>query len=400
VSVASQRQALPSVIWASARPIGSALDSATWLETTSELLKLGWPVTLVAEGPTGQQRIEGVDVSCLSRPRFYILGYCLFHLRLLFFLARVWAKTDAVLFHQKSAPWVLPLRVIRNLLGQQGPQLIMDTRDVVALGAGLRNRLRRLFFRFAHYLANHWADGQTAITPRMAQLVGIPSGHLWGTWPSGVDLERFRPAQEDRRWPEQGDPIHLMYIGSFVGDRNLALLCRAVEDANAQGMAFILSLVGDGLDRQALERIALQSEGGIRVLPPVPHDRVPGLLRQAHVGVTSLPSSVDRKFEASSPIKLFEYMAAGLPVMATDNACHTDVVGEGTYAFWVREPTLQGVLVALRLVAQSRDGLRDRGARAAAAARSWTWQEAGRKLGVALEHGLVLSKEQSFRGRL
>ncbi len=246
MSADASEAGMPPVVWVSARPIASALDSATWLETTRELRVRGWPITLVGEGPAGEHCIQGVTVFCLQKPRVYGLGYCLFHLRLWRFLFQQRAKCDVVLFHQKSAPWVLPLRFLRCVGDRRHPLLTMDTRDVVAVGTSLRNQLRRLYFRCAHWLANNWADGQTAITPRMAQLVGIPSAQLWGTWPSGVDLERFRPAQAGRQWPGPGQSIHLMYVGTFVRDRNLALLCRAVERANLEGMAFDLSLVGDG----------------------------------------------------------------------------------------------------------------------------------------------------------
>lgn len=380
---------LPRVVWVSGRPIGTALDSATWLETTRELRGQGWPISLMGEGPAGTHDVQGVKVQCLPKPDVYGLGYVLFHLRLWRFLFQQRTEYDAILFHQESAPWVLPLRFLRSIGGQHAPLLAMDTRDVVAIGKGLRNQMRRLFFRLAHGLANRWADGQTAITPRMAQLVGIPSAHLWGTWPSGVDLERFQPAQTGRQWPGAGQPIHLMYIGTFVRDRNLGLLCRAVERANLEGLALELSLVGDGPERRSLEEAASGAEGAIRVRPPVPHNQIPVLLRQVHVGVTSLPSAYDRKFEASSPIKLFEYMAAGLPVMATDNACHTDVVGEGAYAFWVREATEDGILAALRSLALAQESLGVKGAEAAVASHEWTWQQAGFKLGQALERGLA-----------
>lgn len=380
---------LPPVVWVSNKSLASALDAATWLETTRELSELGWPITLVAEGPSGHHTLHGVPVYCLAKPRAYGFGNLVFHLRVLRYLWKEQAECGAIIFHQDSAPWLLPVRVAALLDGRKRPLLVMDTRDVVAVGTGMRNRIRRLYFRVSHWLANSWADGQTAITPRMAQLVGIPVAHLWGTWPSGVDAQRFQPAATGRHWPDEGEPVRLIYIGTFVRDRNLHLLCRAVERANSEGMNFELSLVGDGPERFTLEEAARRAKGSVRVERPVPHDQIPDLLRRGHVGVTSLPSSYDAKFEASSPIKLFEYMAAGMPVIAADNACHTDVVGTGSYAFWVRRATEDGILAALRQVELARNSFDARGSEAAGAAQSWTWQEAGRKLGRSLEHGIL-----------
>ncbi len=380
---------LPHIVWVYPEPLASALDSATWLETTRTLRELGWPVTLVVQGPAGQHCLQGVEVCCVPKPQVYVVGVCVFHMRFLRYLFRRRGTVDAILFHQMSAPWLLPLRSVRSLVGWQRPVLVMDTRDLVAAEGTLRSWLRSRFFRMAHFLANRWADGQTAITARMAKLVDIPPSRLWGIWPSGVDLERFTPARVGRQWPREGELIRLIYVGKLDNERNPWPLCRAVEQANADGMAFELSLVGEGPARLALEGFGQRTEGRVRVWPAVPHDRVPGLLNEAHVGVTSLPSSGNEKFGASSPIKLFEYMAAGLPVLATNNACHTEVVGGDTFAFWVEDVSEEGVLAALRQLWRARATLGEKGDAAAAAARAWTWQGAGRKLSSALERGLL-----------
>lgn len=384
----SQPSGLPHVLWVHTEPLSSALDSATWLETTRELRKLGWHITLVGEGPAGKSCIQGVEVHSLSKPQIYFLGVCAFHLKLLFFLFQQWTTIDAILFHQISALWLLPLRFVRRLKGRRRPLLVMDTRDLVAVEGTLRSRIRRQYFRLMHWLANRWADGQTAITPRMAELVGIPSGQLWGIWPSGVNLDLFVSAQTGRQWPQPEGPVHLIYVGKLDFERNLLPLCLAVERANTNGMAYVLSLVGDGPARRDLEGFASQTTGRIRVRPPVPHPQVPEWLGWAHVGVTSLPPSEDEKFAASSPIKLFEYMAGGLPILATKNACHAEVVADGTYAFWLEDASQDGILAALREVWQTRVALSEKGGEAAAAVRAWTWQEAGRKLSQALKYGL------------
>ena len=266
----------------------------------------------------------------------------------------------------------------------------MDTRDLNSPGGSLKHRLRAPFERLVCRLARRWADGQTAITQRMADFIKVPPEQLWGTWPSGVNLSCFAPAQDSRQWPEAGEPIQLVYIGSLLHVRNLLPLCQAVEEANEDGMNFILSLVGQGAAKADLETFALQTAGRIRVIPPIPHDQIPELLAQAHVGVTS-PFLPDRElFQASSPIKLFEYMAAGLPVLATRMACHTDVVGDGQYAFWIEQPKVPSLLAALCLVWEAQSSLSRMGSQAATEAAAWTWHESAKKLKAALEYGLEI----------
>ena len=48
-------------------------------------------------------------------------------------------------------------------------------------------------------------------------------------------------------------------------------------------------------------------------------------------------------FGVSSPIKLFEYLAAGLPILATRIDCHTNVVGNADCAVWLDEPNRRWV---------------------------------------------------------
>jgi glycosyltransferase involved in cell wall biosynthesis len=388
---APQSQNAPHLMWVCPDSLNSVLCATQWVDTTRELRELGWQVTMVAAGPAGYHSIRGVEVLCIPKPQIYLLRQVIFHIGLLRLLASQWSTIDIILFHQMSAPWVLCLRLARRLMARQRPLFAMDTRDVNRACIGIRDWVRQRFLEFTHWMANHFADGQTAITQRMAQLVSIPSRHLWGTWPSGVNPDRFAPAHQSRRWPLEGEPIHLIYIGDLSYDRNLAAVCQAVEQTNAKGMAFILSIIGEGTDRPPLESLARKSAGRIRILAPVPHEQVPAVLAQAHIGVTGLPSADDEIFQASSPLKLLEYMAAGLPILAPRNVCYTDVAGSGEYMFWADEPSVQGLMAALERVWGQRARLREIGAKAAAGAQAWTWREAAKKLKAALDYGIETS---------
>lgn len=361
------------------------LDSATWVDTTRELRRQGVDVTLITIGPAGKQSYRGVEVLNIPRPSVYLLGQVLFHLGVLRYLLPRLRKFDVILFHQLSAVWLLPLR----LAGRRRPQLVMDTRDMVDYTTdSLKIRLRMAWFNVVTGMAARFADGQTAITPRMAELARIPEDQLWGIWPSAVEAERFAVAAKARHWPYQDEAIRLVYIGIFLAKRNLLPLCHAINRASAEGMSFVLRLYGDGPLRPELASAAAQSGGAVRVEQPVPHENVPHILVQSHVGVTSLPEIDDVKYEASSPIKLFEYMAAGMPVLATSNVCHTDVVGDGQYAFWADDVTEEALLTTLRQIWANRAELPRLGQEAQADVHGWTYAANAAKLKAALTYGL------------
>ncbi|MBN1121014.1 MAG: glycosyltransferase [Anaerolineae bacterium] len=378
----------PHCVWLYTEPAADRLDAATWLSTTRELRNLGWDVTLVVVGPDGPDKVRGVDVLNISRPDIYFLGQVIFHFKAAWMILRQWRNIDVILFHQMSVIWLMPLRVLRLFSRRRRPLFVVDTRTLHMLPPDqetLRDRLRRWFYILMDWLSNSLADGRLAITKRMAEVLNIPGDQLWGVWTSGVDAEQFQPALVDRRWPEEGEPVNLVYIGLQHYERNLMALSRAVALANQEGMAFRLILVGEGQEHEKLTAFAAQTGDLIDVRPPVPHAEIPAVLAEAHVG--TLPFPDEEKFRVSSPIKLFEYMAAGLPVMATAIVCHTDVM-EDDYAFWARGSDVERLLDALRDIWQKRGSLQEMGRLAAEASNRWTWAGSASNLKAALEKGM------------
>jgi glycosyltransferase involved in cell wall biosynthesis len=367
-----------------------SLDSATWLDTSRELNRSGWDVMLIVVGDGKPKLLAGVQLYSILRPEIYLLRQVIFHARALSYIFRRLNSTDVVLFHSMSAPWMLALAILLRLRNRRLPALIMDTRTVDMAPASRgrwKDSVRRNFHAFIEKSVNRWVDGRLAITPRMADYVKIPREKLWGVWPSGVDAELFKPAQLSRTWPGRGEPVQLVYVGVLNYERNLMNLSAAVVRANAEGMPIVFSLIGDGNQKDELEIFAGTTNGCVRVLPRVDHAEIPAVLSRAHIGVLPFPD--EEKFQVSSPIKLFEYMASGLPILATRIACHTDVIGEGDYVIWIEGSGEEELLVALRQVWKKTGELREMGGRAAIASKAWTWSESAHKLKTALETGLA-----------
>lgn len=374
------------MIWVVPASLQPTLHSNAFNEPARELGRLGWEVSLLAQGNAGDIVAGGFSVRYLPMPRVYLLGQMIYHLYVCADVVRHWKVADVVFFHQESALWMWLLRPLRWIIPGCFPLLIMDTRTVEMSVATPKARLRDFYRRLMNLLANHLADGQTAITGRLAEAVGISPAQLLGIWPSGANRELFSQAIGMRRWPVESEPLPLMYIGTLTRERNVLAFCRAVVAACERGMNFTLTIIGSGDERPELEAFAEGSGGRVRVLAPVPHDQVPKALAQACVGVLPFPD--EEKFRISSPIKLMEYLAAGMPILATRIVCHTDVVGDLPIAVWADGSDEAAFLRALEHCWNLRDRLPAMGQAASEAAVDWTWAASARKISDALRLAL------------
>lgn len=375
----------PSLLWVQTEDLTQILDSATWLKTADELRALGWDVFLVQPGPAGSEPALRDGLLYVPKPATYFLGQRAFHRNVLKWLD-AHGGVDVVMFHPLSALWLSSARRAR---GGKRPLLLMDIRTLFMRAAAPRprDRFRAFYYEHINGLAQRWLDGYLAITPHMATASGISQERLLGVWPSGVDAGIFAPAAAARQWPAPGEPIRLVYIGSLHVERNLLGLSRAVVAANRAGMNFQLLMVGRGSQQEELAAFARQSGGAVEVRPAVPHSEVWKVLAETHVGVLPFPDEL--KFRVSSPIKLFEYLAAGMPILATRVVCHTDIVGNDAYAFLAASGEQDALVAALRELWAARARLPELGRQAMATTPQWTWQASAAKLDVALRRALA-----------
>lgn len=385
-----------SIFWVFPGPT-SSLDFITWLGATRELRRQGWKVILAVGRETSAPIAYENEVTCFPYPNIYLLRQVVFHYYILRFILKDLFSYDFILFHQLSLPWILPLRLVRWLLRKSNPFLVMDTRTVPMEDRDrtFKDWLRGAFYNLMNRAANHCVDGQTATTLRMAQQVAIPRRRLWGVWHAGVDVHRFSVAVSLRRWPVGDEPIRLIYIGALQYERNLLGLSEAVVRANQNGRRFLLLITGSGAQQNELEVLANNNPGFLRVSPSIPHDEVPALLATAHVGTLTLLDAP--QFLGSSPLKLFEYMGSGLPVLVTKIPCNTDVIQEEGYAFWADSPAVEDLEKALEQVWSRRNELERMGRLALAAADCWSWEDSARRLSAALRSGAAAFGKRSAR---
>ncbi|NPV87533.1 MAG: glycosyltransferase family 4 protein [Anaerolineae bacterium] len=385
----SIKQSQKHLLWINTDPL-ETLGVGTWLYTTHELRQLGWQVTLIAPDSAGIHKKFDIEYLGIPMPKVYLIRQIIYHLRILSYLFRLPEKPQIILFHEMSVPVFFPVLLLRNLIGKQTPLFVLDIRSLPMQPKEIsswKDRLRRRYFYAINWLANHGAvDGRVVITQPMARVLKIPPQKLWGVWTSGVQLEKFAEASSKRNWGIARQQVRLMYIGSMSDGRNLTVFGRAVLAACRQNMNFTMTFIGEGTEMNDLLLLQKESEGIIQVIAHVPHQEIPDWLAKAHVGVLPFPDEI--KFRVSSPIKLFEYMASGLAILATRIECHTSVIENADYVFWAKESSIDSFLETLHLVWENREQLAIMGKRASEAAYQWTWAESARALSQALEYGI------------
>lgn len=110
----------------------------------------------------------------------------------------------------------------------------------------------------------------------------------------------------------------LIFIGNVFADRGLRFVLDALPAILKEVPSAMLVVVGDGreLPRLKEQAAAMQLGDAVRFLGWRHHDTHAAFLRHAHVGL--LPFLDTEHIRITLANKLFDYMGAGLPVIATD----------------------------------------------------------------------------------
>jgi glycosyltransferase involved in cell wall biosynthesis len=136
------------------------------------------------------------------------------------------------------------------------------------------------------------------------------------------------------------------------------------------GEAPRLRVIGDGPARDVV------AAAGAEMLGAVPHERVPRLLGEADIGLAPYSPDAPAYF---SPLKLFEYLAAGLAIVAADIPGVRDVTGSEAAVLIPPgdAPALAREVAVLVADHAARERL---GSAARALAAEHTWQRRGQRI--------------------
>jgi glycosyltransferase involved in cell wall biosynthesis len=257
---------------------------------------------------------SGVDFVTLQRPRTRVHS-----LLPSAALIRVLLRQDAHLYHFQD-PELLPVALLLKAIFnkcvvydayEDFPSMALNKRSLPAFFRPLAAKAVAALER----VAAHWFDGVMTADPltlRRLARVGKSRKLVFFNFPN---LDLFPPPRSKTK------QFDVVYRGGLSARAGTLVLLEAMRLLAERGKRARVLLIGyfddDVFESKLLERIRdLGLSANIELRGRMKHEDMAEALSEARVGVCPLQDIP--KFRLNIPVKVFEYWACGLPVVASD----------------------------------------------------------------------------------
>jgi len=180
--------------------------------------------------------------------------------------------------------------------------------------------------------------------------------------PNGVDTSMFDPLDQGESFLQSHNLMGkfvVLYAGAHGMSNDLEILIQAADALrDKEEIQFVL--VGDGKEKEKLvtQSYALKLQN-VHFLPSFPKLEMPKILASSQVCVAVLKPV--EAFKTTFPNKVFDYMAAGRPVILVIDGVIRQVVEEAEAGIFVQPGSSNGVVQAILKLEQNREMARKMG---------------------------------------
>lgn len=228
-------------------------------------------------------------------------------------------------------PWAACVGWILRSLGRIDV-LIYDDQDFEP--AIMRNPIRQRWAAFLERTMMRRSDSVVSVGERLAALRRTQTGKAISIIPNGVRHTTFGLTAHDETPAilpvnSVGTPtLTLIYVGNVVPWSGLDEVLKALAQALLQAPVIRILIVGDGLPsyvqslHQQVETLGLGS--AVTFVGRVPNTAIGPWLAQADVGLAMFRPEPYRRY--AFPLKVVEYMQAGLAVLGTQETETEDIL--------------------------------------------------------------------------
>jgi glycosyltransferase involved in cell wall biosynthesis len=328
-------------------------DVRIFQKQARSLAEAGYEVTLVAIADFEERLVDGVRILGLPRPRSPWLRplnwWCILT------IAR---RERADLYHFHDPDLLIVGGLLRLLTGkpviydvhENYPQDILTKEWIPAL-------LRRPFsalFRFFEDHAARWMDAVVVVNEQLAERFRGKSRVA-----TVFNYSRLEPSRTNQGTGEQTPrrPIpYFVYAGRISDDRGLHECVQALAHLEEHDVELLCAgRIGHVAEEGFKELLEGQRpHSRFKYLGLLPYEAIPPLLQDAAAGLLCFRPTPNNVL--GTPNKLFEYMSAGIPVIASDFPFIREVVSEADCGLLVRPEDAEEIASAMKRILRDPNG--------------------------------------------
>ncbi len=352
-------------------------DTRIFHKQAKTLVEAGYDVTLIAQHERDEV-VDGVRIIALPRPRNRFQR--IFGLTWRVFRMALRQQADVYHFHD---PELLPAGVLLRLF--TGKKVIYDVhedyprsiRTKLWLPSSLRGLIAVTFGGFERLLARS-VDRVITATDEISRRFSERKTVVVKNYPILTSLKSLSSDPRLSQCLNQND-FTLIYVGVLTEIRGIYELVKALEFIDEK-YKVRLKLLGKFTDQDFPERVRfLTGFAKVDFLGWVPYEEVYQHLREADVGFV-LFHPVSNHIR-SMPNKLFEYMAAGLPIIASNFPLWKEIVEGNECGLTVNPLNPKGIAEAIEYFLEHREERREMGVNGQRAVRDkYNWEGEASKL--------------------
>lgn len=138
---------------------------------------------------------------------------------------------------------------------------------------------------------------------------------------NGIDLNEFHEQINDNKLDDpdlDGPEKKVIYVGSIRKVNNIMLLIEAAKTMKQKGEKCLFLIYGEGNEKEELEKFVKNNNlNNVKFKGRVQKKYVPYILSKADINVLNYSQNNYNWTRGNSSNKLFEYIAAGKPILST-----------------------------------------------------------------------------------
>jgi glycosyltransferase involved in cell wall biosynthesis len=325
----------------------SFLDTRIFYKEALSLKNAGYDVWVIGKsGSEERKNIQEIEIIGLKKGRGLLANPILWMV-----LAKEASKVDAAIYHCHEPESFLVALYLRFF---KGKTIIYDIHEFYLDIMRVARKPLKIFLAFMLFLVEPLfckyacaiITADEGISRRYARfnnnVVSIFNFPI-----SGIFDRNDLQSQGER----YNGRFTVVYVGGMNKDRGILECIKAVHQASIYHPDIKLQLIG-GFKSPEFENACLeyidrhQLHDKVELLGPIPHHNVPKYIAASDIGI-ALYHPTKRLIKTSYPIKLFEYMICGKPVIVSDLPGMKKVVEEARCGLLVNPMDIESVSRAL-----------------------------------------------------